>query len=282
MGRVIVERAKKSSHNKTFNIKEEGVDNFVDDKRLVKPIIKDFKARGLKIPKIFGVPRSGSTLIRNILNTIFDGRVKVQEHKYWDPEDNDMIIATYRDFRDCTASKWRMNSGGFDNEKDVFTVKWDDNMGKTAGKGNITMRNAASALRKRVSYIEKFDELYDNEKLGYKEKMVKINRNIYFARYEEFQNNYEFLFNHLEQFLKVIIKRDLRDFIQERWNKGRVKRVYSDSIRAFSGYDRETEIHGQHIYKGKVGTWKEFLQESQHGEMTSFWRDQLIRWGYEL
>ena len=82
--------------------------------------------------------------------------------------------------------------------------------------------------------------------------------------------------------MKVTIKRDLRDFIQERWNKGRVKRVYSDTIKAFSGYDVKTEIHGQHIYKGKVGTWKEFLEESQHGEMTSFWRNQLIKWGYEL
>ena len=281
MGRVIVEQAKRSSHNMTYNIKEEGVDNFVDDKSLVNPIIKDFEARGLNVPKIFGVPRSGSTLMRNILNTIFDGKVRVQNHKYWDPEDNDMIIATYRDFRDCTASKWRMNSGGFDNEKDAFKVKWDHNMDKTADNVN-TMRNAASALKIRVEGLNRFDELYYNKKLGYKQKMVKINRNIYFARYEEFQNNYEFLFNHLEQFLKVTIKRDLRDFIQERWNKGRVKRVYSDTIKAFSGYDVKTEIHGQHIYKGKVGTWKEFLEESQHGEMTSFWRNQLIRWGYEL
>jgi len=60
----------------TYNIREEGVDNFVDDKSLVNPIIKDFEARRLNVPKIFGVPRSGSTLMRNILNTIFDGRVK--------------------------------------------------------------------------------------------------------------------------------------------------------------------------------------------------------------
>ena len=265
----------------TYDIQEEGVSNFVDDKSLVEPIIKDFEARGLNVPRIFGVPRSGSTLVRNILNTIFDGRVKVQGHNFWEPDENDMIVATYRDFRDCTASKWRMNSGGFDNEKDLIVVKWNDNMGKTTD-GTNTMRNAASALKRRAAGLDKFDNLYNNQELGYKEKRVKINKNIYFARYEEFQNNYEFLFNHLEQFLRVTIKRDLRDFIQERWNKGRVKRVYSDTIKAFSGYDKETEIHGQHIYKGKVGTWKEFLQESQQGEMTSFWKDELIRWGYEL
>ena len=281
MGKVIVKQLGRTTHNMTYDIQEEGVSNFVDDKSLVEPIIKDFEARGLNIPRIFGVPRSGSTLVRNILNTIFDGRVKVQGHNFWEPDENDMIVATYRDFRDCTASKWRMNSGGFDNEKDLFIVKWDDNMGKTTD-GMNTMRNAASALKRRAGGLDRFDNLYNNQELGYKEKRVKINKNIYFARYEEFQNNYEFLFNHLEQFLRVTIKRDLRDFIQERWNKGRVKRVYSDTIKAFSGYDKDTEIHGQHIYKGKVGTWKEFLQESQQGEMTSFWKDELIRWGYEL
>ena len=61
-----------------------------------------------------------------------------------------------------------------------------------------------------------------------------------------------------------------------------LKRVYSDTIKAFSGYDVKTEIHGQHIYKGKVGTWKEFLEDPDLKEMTFFWRDQLIRWGYEL
>ena len=262
MGKVIVKQLGRTTHNMTYDIQEEGVSNFVDDKSLVEPIIKDFEARCLNVPRIFGVPRSGSTLVRNILNTIFDGRVKVQGHNFWEPDENDMIVATYRDFRDCTASKWRMNSGGFDNEKDLFIVKWDDNMGKTTD-GMNTMRNAASALKRRAGGLDSFDNLYDNQELGYKEKRVKINKNIYFARYEEFQNNYEFLFNHLEQFLRVTIKRDLRDFIQERWNKGRVKRVYSDTIKAFSGYDKDTEIHGQHIYKGKVGTWKEFLQESQ-------------------
>ena len=281
MGKVIVKQLGRTTHNMTYDIQEEGVSNFVDDKSLVEPIIKDFEARGLNIPRIFGVPRSGSTLVRNILNTIFDGRVKVQGHNFWEPDENDMIVATYRDFRDCTASKWRMNSGGFDNEKDLFIVKWDDNMGKTTD-GMNTMRNAASALKRRAGGLDSFDNLYDNQELGYKEKRVKINKNIYFARYEEFQNNYEFLFNHLEQFLRVTIKRDLRDFIQERWNKGRVKRVYSDTIKAFSGYDKETEIHGQHIYKGKVGTWRDIVKEEDHHEMTSFFQDDLNKWGYKL
>ena len=85
MGKVIVKQLGRSTHNMTYDIQEEGVSNFVDDKSLVEPIIKDFKARGLNVPRIFGVPRSGSTLVRNILNTIFDGRVKVQGHNFWEP-----------------------------------------------------------------------------------------------------------------------------------------------------------------------------------------------------
>ena len=290
MAKVIVEERKSmGTHNKVYDIKEEGVSNFVSDKSLVNPIIEDFEKRGTNFPIVFGVPRSGSTLIRNILNTIFDGRVNVQRHNYFDFEENDMIIASYRDFRDCTISKWRMNTGGFDTEKNLVKVGWSKNKVYSKNendsfriKGN-TVSGCANALKRRVDALNRFDKLYKNQDRGSSTPTeMKTNRNIYFARYEQFHDNFGLLFNHLEQFLQIVIKKDLKDFIQNTWNRTRIKRVYSDSIEAFSGYDKDTEIHGHHIYKGKVGTWKEILQKDHHSSMNAAWKEELKHWGYEL
>ena len=92
MGKVIVEKKNIGSHNILYEIREEGKSNFVSDKSLVNPIIEDFKKRDINFPRVFGVPRSGSTLIRNILNTMFDGRVKVQSHNYFSVnKPNDLV-----------------------------------------------------------------------------------------------------------------------------------------------------------------------------------------------
>ena len=283
MGKVIVEKKNMGSHNILYEIREEGKSNFVSDKSLVNPIIEDFKKRDINFPRVFGVPRSGSTLIRNILNTMFDGRVKVQAHNYFSVNNKEMVVTTYRDFRDCTISKWRMNTGGFDRDKDLVTVNWNSN-GDNYHRAN-TVSFCANALKRRVDSLNKFDKLYENSDNGFDKNddgFMKTNRNIYFARYEQFHNNFDLILDHFEEFFEVTIVKDLRDFIQNTWNKDRIKRVYSDSISAFSGYDKDTEIHGQHIYKGKVGTWKDILKKEDHDHMTSCWKENLNGWGYEL
>ena len=94
-GEVKIKKVDRTSHNQRYYISEEGRSNFVKDKSLVNPILKSFDKRNLRYPTVFGVPRSGSTLIRNILNTIFDGNISVQNHGHVNIQDNDMIVATY-------------------------------------------------------------------------------------------------------------------------------------------------------------------------------------------
>ncbi len=290
MSKIKVEKVDKTAHNNVYDITEEGKSNFVEDKSLVNDIIKEYKKQhGTNWPQVFGIPRSGSTLVRNILNTIFDGRIKVQHHGYKKAES--MLVATYRDFRDCAISKWRMNFGGFDKDKDKILSSWD---GKEMhipehidhNRSVVSIKSSAGAIKNRVSNLNQHDKRYGNENVGYANDSVfakyKVNKNIYFARYEDFHNNFDLLMDHFEKFFNIVIKKDLREFIHETWNRDRVKKVYSDSIGAFGGYDRKTEIHGQHIYKGKVGTWREILIEEDHHLMTSHFKDQLERWGYEL
>tara|TARA_B100000287_G_C20649042_1_gene786174 strand:- start:1218 stop:2096 length:879 start_codon:yes stop_codon:yes gene_type:complete len=292
MSNIIIKKTHESAHNQVYDIKEKGKSNFVDDKSLVNNIVKEYEKTGKNWPVVFGVPRSGSTLVRNILNTIFDGRIKVQHHAFKQPHrQNDMVVASYRDFRDCAISKWRMNFGGFDKDKDKVLSDW---LGKNIqfpnhiknNRDKVSIQQSSLAIRNRSVALNDYDNLYQNKKTGFInnswEGNYKVNENIYFARYEDFHNNFDLLMNHFEEFFNIVIKKDLREFIHETWNKDRIKKVYSDSIEAFGGYDKDTEIHGQHIYKGKVGTWREILIEKDHHLMTSHFKDQLERWGYEL
>ena len=72
------------------------------------------------VPKIFGVPRSGSTVIFNIVNYLYGGVVLPQKHCYFvDNLRKDLkTIETYRDFRDSCISQWRAFYGGFDEEEE--------------------------------------------------------------------------------------------------------------------------------------------------------------------
>jgi|10_taG_2_1085330.scaffolds.fasta_scaffold00649_7 hypothetical protein len=226
--------------------------NFVQDKSLVSNIVKKYEGN---FPKVYGIPRSGSTLIRNILNTIFDGNIYVQKHDFFNAKCK--IVCVYRDFRDSAASKWRINTAGFDKPEDKIIVGFAD------------MHHHAKRIHHQVNTLNKFKEHYTSDQ-------------VYFARYESYINDYDVLFDDLETFFDIEIKERLRKFIKDIWSKERVKKTYSDALGKFVGFDKNTELHGQHIYKGEVGTWKEFLTEKGQREITKFFENDLNTWGYEL
>lgn len=292
MGKVIIEKDGESIHNTMYKISEEGKSNFVNDKSLIDKMLKDYKGSGKQWPKVYGVPRSGSTLVRNILNTIFDGRVKVQKHHHFETviSNGDMTVASYRDPRDCAISKWRMNYGGFDNDKDKVITDWSsENLiipshHTLMENKKTSVSECVKAIARRFKDLNKFDSDFGNDNIGYDisnyKDVGKRNKSIYFARYEQFHDNFDLLMNHFEKFFEIVIVKDLRNFVEDIWNKDRVKRVYSDSIPR--GYDTDTEIHAHHIYKGATGTWREILKEDDHDKMNERLSSELKRWGYEL
>jgi len=246
----MAEIIKKHNQGRLWEISEPGSSNFVEDKSLVSDILDKYRDN---FPMVYGVPRSGSTLIHNILNTIFDGNIEVQKHYFF--KTNNKVIVAYRDFRDSTASNWRINKAGFDKEEDKKVVGFDE------------MLDSANRIKRQVhDNLNQFKEYYSDEAL--------------FMCYEQYHEDFDFLLDKLEKFLDIKIKPKLREFINKTWNKKRIKRVYSDSLEAFMGYDKATEIHGQHIYKGAVGTWKEFLVEEDHCKMNEFFKDELKHWEY--
>lgn len=237
---------------KKYHINDTSQGNFVEDKTLINDIVEKYKDN---FPRVYGVPRSGSTLLRNILNTIFDGNIKVQKHDYFTTDTK--VICSYRDFRDSTISQWRIQKAGFDTEKNA----------KIATFSNIEYN--AGRIKNQAGTLKQFKDTYSSNQ-------------VYFARYENYHDNFNNLCDDLEEFLDIEIKSQLRNFLQNAWNKERVKKVYSDSLGAFVGYDEQTEIHGQHIYKGKVGTWKELLREEDHKTLNEFFQKELLEWGYKI
>jgi 4-amino-4-deoxy-L-arabinose transferase-like glycosyltransferase len=224
---------------------------FVTDKSLVADIVAKYKGN---YPVVYGVPRSGSTLLRNILNTIFDGNIQVQKHDFF--KTTAKVICAYRDFRDSAVSQWRIQRAGFDTEDTKQVVDFN------------TIKFNATHIQNQVNNnLNRFKQHYDSSQ-------------IYFARYETYHNDFDYLCNDLEQFFEIVIVDELRNFLKQTWNKDIVKRKFSNALKAFQGMDGETEIHGQHVYKGAVGTYQELLVPEAHEEITNFFKPELETWGY--
>ena len=67
-----------------------------------------------RVPRIFGIPRSGGTLVYNVIRELYDEEVLHQTHGYFDPQDGLKVIIVHRDFRDAAISNWRIYEGEFD------------------------------------------------------------------------------------------------------------------------------------------------------------------------
>jgi hypothetical protein len=216
--------------------------------------------------KIFGVPRSGSTVIFNIINYLFEGRLDPQVHYYFaDEEGGDLkTVVTYRDFRDSCISQWRAFYGGFDEEE---------------GRKDISL----PMLKKHVH-----DQLNTVEALNrFKKDYDQNNRQVLFLRYEKFFDsrendlNFDYLFQELESYFKTEISETQRTYIRREYcfiNQKNKTKIFKN----FHEYDEITHLHGHHLYKGKTGSWREMVPRQHHTAVNETLKESLLQWGYEI
>jgi len=231
--------------------------NFIKDKRHIEHIVDKYKD---KYPEVYGINRSGSTLLYNIVNTIFDGNVGVKRGAFF--ETDQKIIGVYRDFRDSAISQWRVNSwnqvGTFACEKDAVVASWDQ------------VHTFAHEIRRQVREdLRRLRERYDDTQL-------------LLVRYELYNEDFDYLCDQLEIFLDIVISQELRGFINQTWNKQRVRKEYTEPLKDFWYSNEETYFHGGHIYKGSHGTWKELLRPEDHHIINEFMKEELEEWEYQL
>jgi len=183
----------------------------------------------------FGIPRSGSTLVWQVLNELFDNVQKT--HDYIETKNN--VVCTYRDFRDVYLSL------------------------KRTGKENhfVGFTDLKTALKYRIDCLEKYTN----------------NPNVLFLQYEKFVNDWDFLFKETSRFfnIEVLNKKEIKNKFNIEKNKER-QMLFND----FKQYDKQTQIHGNHIYKGEVGGWKTELSKQEQTMLNKEFKIQLIKWGY--
>lgn len=173
----------------------------------------------------FGIPRSGSTLITQIMREVLKQHIK-KVHHY---SEGNFFVCSYRDFRDTAISHWR--------------TKAAQNL-----KRKITREEIDTEFDKLKTHIESLN----------KYKGTKSNK-IAYLRYEDFYNDYSVIYNTLEGLFGVKIEQKERESLTKKYSFDK-NLERSKKFKDFSEWD-STGIHGGHLYKGKVGTWREFVSQ---------------------
>ncbi|MDP6426078.1 MAG: hypothetical protein QF443_03730 [Dehalococcoidia bacterium] len=203
--------------------------------------------------KLYGVPRSGGTLVYNIIREVFpDLEIKPQTHTYF--QDSVKAVVTYRDFRDSVISTWRV-SLGFDEQdyKVIAKYRW--------------LIDTIDGYKRQVSdNLNRFrNEWSENDVL--------------FIKYENWFNNYDFLFERLEIFFDVKINSSERKILKKKYSRREVKKKIKQ-FKSFDEYDKKDHFHGYHIYSGHPATWKQLLRKEDHVKLTYSMLNELSEWGY--
>lgn len=205
---------------------------------------------------MYGMPRSGSTFIRQVLERIFT-EVK-SRHEFYPNLKGPIIV--YRDFRDVMASHWRISHATYQDGE--ITNKMD-------------LRFLASGILDVKTKIAVF------------ERYSKYRKSLY-LRYEDFFENYDYLFGKIEEFFDIKIEN--KEEIIEQTDTEHNKQI-SDNVpvkideintQPFDSVDKETELHKGHIYKGTPGLWKEIIPPEYHDLVSAALSESLEKWGYEI
>lgn len=147
---------------------------------------------------VFGVPRSGTTLIFNIVREFLPTRHSHNYHPMYEK-----IIIPYRDFRDCVYSLMRVKFGGF--------IK------------------SSMAIKRRVTHLR----CYESHKPLY-------------LRYDDFHEDFEYLFDKLEEYLDIEINKSRREDLSKKYSKKRMKKL-AKNFNSFKEYDNKYLIKGNHV-----------------------------------
>lgn len=90
------------------------------------------------------------------------------------------------------------------------------------------------------------------------------NNNFLWLKYENFKNNYQYIFDKIENYLDIKINKNKKLEIIEEFSISGVKEKIKN-YKNFWDFDKKTELHGNHISNdnGKINKWKTFFTESE-------------------
>jgi len=197
----------------------------------------------------FSPPRTGSTLLWNVLRQVAPQRRILKTHslkaKYLKESNKVKIIISVRDPVDSISSSIQRYS----------QVPTDDVV---------------------VEHIKRF------ERYGIWQVLeVKDYSNVTTLRYEDFAFDWAYLFESLETSLGCIINQDVRRMCLSNYGLERVAQK-AKRLGDFRNFDTKDQIHGKHIsnFKGRVGHGHENLSPEQIDLINESFRPYLEAFGY--
>ena len=180
--------------------------------------------------------RSGSTLLYNILKMLFQNVYKA--HHMEDPNKQNIghIMTTYRHPYDCVVSMTQVNS-----DNPVFE-DYKKNVGVYISNGGRHM-------------FENFQKILTHGKITW-------------FKYEDFVNDFGYIFDKIQKGCKVEIVEKKRKEIEDKLNIERVSK-YIQQFKDFSEYSRDNHFHGRHISKdkGEVFKYKKHFNNKEIAEI---------------
>jgi len=193
----------------------------------------------------FSPPRSGSTLVYNILRELFPKRTIKKRHSYKPRDSVWPTVVTYRHPLDCIASHIQCHENAATDEE----------------------------LEKQIAFFNEIGIL-DVPKIGNRENVLML-------KYEDFVSDFNFIYDNLELFFGIDISRESRNALTSRYQIKAVENLIRDKS-SFSEHDPVTKLHGKHIskHKGKPYYYQEFFTAKQIEHLKTVYRTYLDELNY--
>ena len=192
----------------------------------------------------FGIPRSGSTLVYQLVSSVFPAGV-AKTHQYC--RHSVRTAVSFRDFRDVVVSLWRRSDSR--NVRRKMRATEIDEFG--------------AICLERITALDKYFE----------------RGGICSLRYEDFSRNPITIFSSLKRTFGIEVEADTMERLVAKYSMSRNKEI-SQRLSEFSEVDAATQIHGNHIYRGEIGSWRNFVDTEMGRRLEGLLRPALVRYGY--
>lgn len=169
-----------------------------------------------------GIPRSGSTLVHQILRSVLDGwDIRHSHPAALIGRRDEPLLATYRDPYDVAASRYRVRIS----------------RGGESDGGAVGLMAEIDEMHRHFSAFIALDRC----------NMVSL-------RYESYWNNHAPIYNAIEEVCGVRVDEDRRLEISERFSV-KANRERAGKLADFNQVD-DTGIHGAHVATPEPGGWR--------------------------
>jgi len=195
-----------------------------------------------------GIPRSGSTVVWQILDSVFPKMNIPKTHPIdWEP-DGSMVIASVREPHDVAASLLRVRMSRYRDEREVV----DDDI--------------VTVVRRTIMSFNLLEEML-------------VGPHAPILRYEEFYNDHSPIYKMIEDTFGIITPPNIQHRISGKFSVEQNKKR-ADVLESFNEVDRY-QVHGDHIGQVVPGYWKEYIP-GRYLEWVCDNLDEIgVRWEYE-